>query len=603
MEYNSDFEVRLATLGALGGDTTKKYDSVYSIDLEILKAIEQGGGGGGLNYDQIKNLLASSGVTEIVVNGDGESITIDYDLLSQICQGGMDYEGMKDALSASTSGVTSIYVHNSDNTTGITMDYDLLNQIGQGGGGSGDYLVVDSIDALSGITSPKGGMLAYVQKQPEQALRQVITIEGTGTIYVSYPNDSTNYYINLSSSYDGVNIMANNGSVRGYRGYTNNNFNKVNFLEYQKESCLPYEILFNNGAKANLVSMVDGSTSGQYIYTFYVEKFNDAFPTITFNSSPVATSVTEETVTVTYNPKGLFQYNILLNKWFPYHIYPTYLTQDELDAVCQDVFNYRITFKIWVFTTIAYNTMSWVNYDLQRTTGRGISAKEIYFGGCVTKESINNKVTFLSVRYQARTTSTLSGWWMPDTPSDTEVVRQEALPFEFSTYMYMAKNDNLTLGNTNNKAQSLYIDAVAGSFTGTIYSTTIPVDVSGTTSVKVADMTGINNYQIFISENGTIRFTTSGYDNVYKKMETNADWLAFVYTVNGTTFKFYAAKIVDNGDNTFTVSIFKKDDVGFSFQSGQPYTWTEETNQTVTYKPHIYTRIRNIGDTYLYKIA
>lgn len=47
MQYDSDYSVRLATLGALGGDTTKHYDSVYEIDLAILEAIEQGGGGGG----------------------------------------------------------------------------------------------------------------------------------------------------------------------------------------------------------------------------------------------------------------------------------------------------------------------------------------------------------------------------------------------------------------------------------------------------------------------------------------------------------------------------------------------------------------------------
>ena len=41
---NSDYEVRLATLEAMGGDTTKHYDSVYEIDLAILKSIEEGGG-------------------------------------------------------------------------------------------------------------------------------------------------------------------------------------------------------------------------------------------------------------------------------------------------------------------------------------------------------------------------------------------------------------------------------------------------------------------------------------------------------------------------------------------------------------------------------
>lgn len=42
----SDYQVRKATLGALGGDTTKDYKSVYEVDLAILEATEQGGGGG-----------------------------------------------------------------------------------------------------------------------------------------------------------------------------------------------------------------------------------------------------------------------------------------------------------------------------------------------------------------------------------------------------------------------------------------------------------------------------------------------------------------------------------------------------------------------------
>lgn len=49
--YDSDYSVRLATLGAMGGDTTKCYDSVYEIDLEILKIIEGGGIGGGAQID------------------------------------------------------------------------------------------------------------------------------------------------------------------------------------------------------------------------------------------------------------------------------------------------------------------------------------------------------------------------------------------------------------------------------------------------------------------------------------------------------------------------------------------------------------------------
>ena len=54
---DSDYEIRLATLAALGGDITQKYDSVYEIDLEILRLTEQGGGGGGTSY------TAGNGIT------------------------------------------------------------------------------------------------------------------------------------------------------------------------------------------------------------------------------------------------------------------------------------------------------------------------------------------------------------------------------------------------------------------------------------------------------------------------------------------------------------------------------------------------------------
>lgn len=45
-KYDSDYEIRLATLEAMGGDVSKRYDSVYEIDLEILRLTEEGGGGG-----------------------------------------------------------------------------------------------------------------------------------------------------------------------------------------------------------------------------------------------------------------------------------------------------------------------------------------------------------------------------------------------------------------------------------------------------------------------------------------------------------------------------------------------------------------------------
>lgn len=61
MAYNSDYNIRLATLGEMGGDTGKTYNSVYDIDLDILRLTEQGGGGGGaamksVTYSELKSL-------------------------------------------------------------------------------------------------------------------------------------------------------------------------------------------------------------------------------------------------------------------------------------------------------------------------------------------------------------------------------------------------------------------------------------------------------------------------------------------------------------------------------------------------------------------
>ena len=91
MIYDSDYEVRLATLQKLGGDITKNYDSVYEIDLAILDAIQGGGGGGAVIDDndvstgktwsssKIVSELASAGfdieiVSELPTTGDPHTI-------------------------------------------------------------------------------------------------------------------------------------------------------------------------------------------------------------------------------------------------------------------------------------------------------------------------------------------------------------------------------------------------------------------------------------------------------------------------------------------------------------------------------------------------
>lgn len=89
--YDSDYSVRLATLGAMGGDTTKCYDSTYEIDLAILDIIEHGGGSGAQIDDdhistettwsssKIVNELADAGFNVLVVQelpATGEAHTL-----------------------------------------------------------------------------------------------------------------------------------------------------------------------------------------------------------------------------------------------------------------------------------------------------------------------------------------------------------------------------------------------------------------------------------------------------------------------------------------------------------------------------------------------
>lgn len=64
--YNSDYEIRLAELGVLGGDTTKCYDSVYEIDLEILARIQGGGIAEQVINDDVTSTSTTYSSTKIV---------------------------------------------------------------------------------------------------------------------------------------------------------------------------------------------------------------------------------------------------------------------------------------------------------------------------------------------------------------------------------------------------------------------------------------------------------------------------------------------------------------------------------------------------------
>ena len=81
---NSDYDVRLATLEAMGGDTTKNYASVYDIDLEILRLTEQGGGGNitidndSIVLDENNHIAVSSELINYIISLEARIYTLEH---------------------------------------------------------------------------------------------------------------------------------------------------------------------------------------------------------------------------------------------------------------------------------------------------------------------------------------------------------------------------------------------------------------------------------------------------------------------------------------------------------------------------------------------
>lgn len=96
---SNDYDVRLATLQKLGGDMTKKYATIYDVDLAILDKIGQGGGGGGSLTPEQEEILeklsnTSNGAyytTEIAPNGGYISVDGYDDMEKNFCQIGDDF--------------------------------------------------------------------------------------------------------------------------------------------------------------------------------------------------------------------------------------------------------------------------------------------------------------------------------------------------------------------------------------------------------------------------------------------------------------------------------------------------------------------------------
>ena len=136
--YDSDYSVRLATLGAMGGDTTKCYDSTYEIDLEILKIIEEGGIGGGAKIDD--NTIST------------ETVWSSSKIVSELANAGFDVQVVQE-LPATGEAHTLYFVPSADpKTQNIYDEYLYANnaweQVGSTAVDMSDYYTKSQVDAL-----------------------------------------------------------------------------------------------------------------------------------------------------------------------------------------------------------------------------------------------------------------------------------------------------------------------------------------------------------------------------------------------------------------------------------------------------------------------
>lgn len=147
INYDSDYEVRLATLSAMGGDTTVPYDSVYSIDLAILDIIQHGGGGAAIDDNNVSTGTAWSSSK----------------IVSELADAGFDVEIVTE-LPSTGDAHTIYFMENEDPSTGNTYDEYMYiggdwELIGSTGIDLSGYATLDDIstfitaDALNGYAT------------------------------------------------------------------------------------------------------------------------------------------------------------------------------------------------------------------------------------------------------------------------------------------------------------------------------------------------------------------------------------------------------------------------------------------------------------------
>ena len=558
MEYNSDFDVRLATLGALGGNTAITYDSVYDIDLAILEAIEQGGGGGGMSYDQMKQLLAASGVTEILFSDE--------------------------------SGHT------------VTLDYELISQIGQGGGGN--YILVNSLNELSGVTA-QDGMIAYLKEHDAIEERMVLRMDyygGWNYLRIAYNDGNT---LTLQT-WDNGHSTSFGGNAKYYK-YGDGNSDTMN----DHQSDLPQDFTYNaNGAIGTYVSMESGDTydtNGDYKNTFYFKKYDGAYPTITWepedgSCTTVSSSLTTENVTVHYGEKGWYKYyaNISGGTWLPYEImWDSLDPTDRIDIINQfatykqplkvykDVNNYGHSLR--EFNAIAYSTdgehPSFVN---------SIS----FFAKTETDPSASVKIPSFSYNWNGDQQK-----W--EYNSGSQNLEREGTGYQnirqYAVQIANANNEYFAAPNT------IYNIPISGVVSGTVFSTDVVADLTDHNWDEYC-FKFYNGWSSFdcwfhIRKDGYIKAAAgSGLVIPAEALDPNGnEWTICNYfwqdepnSGNGA-YAVAAVRMIEKVNGNYQVQMFVslpqdgyQDMYNAETNSEKSYTWTETSGQTMEIQPMIY---------------
>ena len=541
--FDSDFNIRLATLAALGGDTSVTFDSVYSIDIEILK-LTQGGGGGGMDYNAIKAALAASGVTEILFN-DGDS--------------------------------------------SVTLDYAKVMQIGKGGN-----ITVETVDELSGITNPTDGMFAYITSHNATADTLVLTLDEKKSDWVdlvfSYPaSGNITMYINQKGH-----------SVYTYgRWYDSAGTDITDWLNLDNyKDQLPLYAK-KDGTTVALTACEEGAeyeTEGEYRNTYEFYPYNGALPTIQLNSLSagdlIFSSITSGETSYYVPAIGLYRYYADIDKWLPYEIYWDELEAAQMTSILNDFYNYNKPLFAW--RTVDSYGKSIRRFDTAKNNSNGV----IFYTSTARKPSAD--VSFYQFSYQW---SDDENRWNGGSIGDTNLVQESQFDRRINEAVRIPYGNPTNVFSDG----EMYAVPINDYVSGTIYSasvTSLDSDVWDENCIRFRNSWSGAEAWIDIRPDGHIRVKLGNnitFNTSVSGPSLNEDWWILDYrwqsgaNYDEGAWAMVAVRAYEAGVNSFNVELFVsttaesyQDMYSVDINSSKSYTWNTTTNQSVEVQPTLY---------------